>query len=278
MEQIIEEAREQSLDLVVESLNPGILTTNAKAIFLTVKNQLEKYRPENYSEENLKDAKRDKATLNAAATALNSKRLELERRFMEPFQEFKDLINETCSLIKTSSAKIDDIVKTVEAREKEKKRADIAEFFNSLGFNTVSLDRIFESAWLNKGQKLESVFEEVSAKVGKIKSDLAILEKIGEPEAQAYYLDTMNLDSAIAQAERIAANRKRLEEAKSLPPAEPFVMIHDEPAPPSEMIRKPEKAEPEMMEFTVRFRGTKSQIQALRQFVDSQKIQFEKLA
>lgn len=44
-----------------------------------------------YNDENIDQAKKDKAALNKAAKALNAKRLEIEKEFMKPFREFKEI-------------------------------------------------------------------------------------------------------------------------------------------------------------------------------------------
>ena len=77
-------------------------------------------RTENYNENNIDIAIKDRALLNKSAKALNSKRIELEKKFMEPFENFKSIIKETTDLIQEASSNIDSIVKAVEEKEKEK--------------------------------------------------------------------------------------------------------------------------------------------------------------
>ena len=102
--------QETDLELVVSEKTLGSLTTNAKQIRDIVMANLPKYDISNYTDDNIDQAKKDKAALNKAAKALNAKRLEIEKEFMKPFGEFKDVVTETVKLIGECSARIDTVV------------------------------------------------------------------------------------------------------------------------------------------------------------------------
>lgn len=269
-----------TLDLIVYNQTPGQLATNARAILETVKKQLESYKAENYSEANIADAKKDKAELNAASKKLNDRRIELEREYMKPFEEFKGLIAETCAEIKTASGQIDAIVKEVEQREKDEKRAAIETFWKAQACDLFKLSQVFKDSWLNKGTKLKDVESEITERIAKVKSDLVILDRINEPDAKAYYLDTLDLDRALGEADRIKANRARIAKmAETVPvPVETF----EDPAPVEEPVvvsfeaNRP-KEQPELLERTFRVRCTMEALVALSQYLNSNGIQFEKL-
>jgi len=269
-----------TLDLIVYNQTPGQLATNARAILETVRKQLVGYKAENYSEANIADAKKDKAELNAASKKLNDRRIELEREYMKPFEEFKGLIAETCAEIKTASGQIDAIVKEVEQREKDEKRTAIETFWTAQACDLFKLSQVFKDSWLNKGTKLKDVEAEITARIEKVKADLMILDRINEPDAKAHYLDTLNLDSALAEADRIKANRARLAKmAETVEvPVETFEEPAEEPIPVSFAVaRQPEPEQPELLERTFRVRCTMEALVALSQYLNSNGIQFEKL-
>lgn len=276
-----------SLDLVVYSNTTGELTTNAKVILATVKAQLEHYKAENYSEDNIADAKRDKAELNAAAKRLNDKRLELEREFMKPFNEFKDTVTETCTLIKTASSQIDGVVKAVEDREKAEKEKRLIEAWDGLGFTLVSLSKVWNPAWLNKTAKVKEVIAEMGRIIEKVTQDLVVLDRIGEPDAKAYYLDTLNLDAALREADRIKANRERLAAIERAKAEAPAVMAPEMPAgkaqatptasEPAEATADTPEVAPALLERTMRVWGTYEQLVALSRFMNENGIEFEKI-
>ena len=86
---------------------------------------LERYTPDNYSEENVEQAKADRAILNKAAKELNDRRIQIEREWNAPLQEFKGIVGDTVKMIADGSAKIDAVVKGVESKAKAEKRASI---------------------------------------------------------------------------------------------------------------------------------------------------------
>ena len=308
----VAEAKPTSLDLVVQEFNLGTLTTNARAIMDAVKVKLEGYKAENYSEDNIGRAKQDKAELNAAAKQLNDKRLEYERKFMEPLSEFKDLVTHTCALIKTASSQIDTVVKEVDEREKVAKWDKIEAFFLAQKCELFALDRIFSQSWLNKTTKLKDIEAEITARIKKANEDLVILDKISEPEAKAHYLITLDLQSAIKKADEIKSNREKLAaiqkakeeedarkeaEAKERLAAQEAKQPEPEavPVPVSEAIAAIPEPEPVKIEtptvqeatpvakadsklsFSLRVSGSHAQLQALRKYMDFNGIVYEKL-
>lgn len=305
--------QEASFDLVVKEFHLGELVTNAEAIRDAVKLKLEGYKVENYSGDRIQDAKRDKAELNAAAKRLNDARLEYERTWMKPFEAFKAVVNETVGLIKTASAAIDSVVKDVEQGEKDEKRRLIESYWAGLGCDLFPLAQIFDERWLNKTAKLAAVQDEIDERVKKVKADLVILERLNEPEARAHYLNTLDLNAAIDQADRIKRNRERIEaedraraeaeakrkadeearakavaEAKEADKASVAAIVDEileeeglapeepapEPTPPEPTAPEP----PKLYTLTLRFEATLPELTALRAYVDEHGLKYEKIA
>lgn len=198
------------LTLKVVEQNIGTLNTNAEQLLELVKKRLAYYSIDRYSVDNIDAAKKDKAELNNAAKLLNAERIRIEKEFMKPIETFKTTVSETVNLINECSAKIDGIVKEVEQKEKDNKKAIIIEYFESLHFSLVDFDMLFSPKWLNKTTKLKDIQDEIRGRIEKIQVDLGVLDRIGEAEAKQYYLSTMNLDAALAKADEIKTNRERL--------------------------------------------------------------------
>ena len=210
------------LTLEVVEQNIGTLNTNAAQLLERVKERLTWYSVDRYSSDNIAAAKKDKAELNNAAQLLNAERIRIEKEFMRPIETFKATVSETVGLIKECSAKIDGIVKDVEQKEKNDKKAIIIEYFESLHFSLVDFDMLFNPKWLNKTTKLKDIQDEIRGRIEKIKADLSVLDHIGEIEAKQYYLSTLNLDAALSKADEIKANRERLAALGHLPAANEY--------------------------------------------------------
>lgn len=207
---------EKSLALVVQEKTLGTLVTNAKQIRELVARKIEEYSVDNYQGDE-KQAAKDKAELNAAATRLNDERIKLEREFMSPFNEFKEIVNDTVSLIETASAKLDAIVKEKERREKAEKKAKVAELWESKKFTLVPLEKVYNTRWENKTYKFTAIESDIDGIISRIESDLNALDSFGEDTAQlkGLYLSTLNLQTALNKGAELKANRERIAARKA---------------------------------------------------------------
>lgn len=194
------------------TLTLGTLESNAESIKALVLAKLQDYTPENYIGK-AAEAKADRAVLNNAEKALNAKRLELERQYMEPFNKFKATITDTCKAIKQASAGLDEIVKGEENREKEEKFMKIQEYWNKTGFSLFDISQVFDAKWTNKSTKLQDVYAEIDAIQKKTFDDLKILENFPTEDVallKTEYLNTLDITQAMQKAEQLKANRDRL--------------------------------------------------------------------
>lgn len=194
------------LQLSVQKLELGTLTTNAIAIRDKVKDMLVNYNADNYNEDTIDKAVKDKATLNTTSKFLNDERIRLEREFMQPFNSFKDVVTETCNLIKEASSKIDVIVKDVENKAKEQRKSTITKIFNEYVKelkDLITLETIFDEKWLNKGSFNKEEFKlekELTDKIDKIRSDLLTIGELNskyEVELKNDYLKNQDLGAII---------------------------------------------------------------------------------
>lgn len=295
--------QENDLELVVSEKTLGSLTTNAIQIRDMVKSSLPMYDITNYNDENIDQAKKDKAALNKAAKALNSKRLEIEKEFMRPFGEFKDVVNETVKLIGECSAKIDTVVKQNELQYKEKKKANIKTYFDGLNTNLVDFNKVFKLEWLNKTASMKSVCSDIDVIFAKVENELSTLKGFGEDYdvLRIYYMDTLNITYTIQYANRLKEQRERAkaaEEAKikseqekqqakethkvaeaeqvKSRPINPFAMENqnaDEQVPFSQSRTQ----QPELLTRAFKVTTTRDLIIALGDFMNERRIDFEKI-
>lgn len=285
--------QEKDLELVVREKTLGSLTTNAKQIRDFVKSALSRYDISNYGDDNIDQAKRDKAALNKAAKALNSKRIEIEKEFMKPFGEFKEVVTETVKLIGECSAKIDLVIKENELRYKQNKKNDIRTYFDGLNVNLVDFEKIFKQEWLNKTMSMKSVCNDIDTILARIDSEITSLKRMNPEDfdaLRAYYMDALSLSSTLEYAKRLQEQRERArqqEEAKKIseevqPQAE--VKIEVEPVEILEEgnmtpIKTIEIQPEDTILYTRAFKitATKEQIIALSDFMNDNNIDFERI-
>lgn len=276
---------EKDLTLDVRELTLGTLTTNALQLRDHVAATLERYTPENYSEDNVDQAKADRAILNKAAKDLNDRRIQLERDWNAPLQEFKIIIGDTVKMISDGSAKIDAVVKGVESKAKAEKRAAIEELWEKKGITLLPLSKLWDERWLNKTKRLPAIEKEIGEKLLKIEAELDTLAAVDTEDGdvlRAYYLDCLDLQRTLAYSATLKANRQRLQEEQARRQAEgqaqatreTYVAPTAEPAPTA--YEAPEAVIPEVLERTMVVRGTREQLIALAEFMQAEGIWFKK--
>lgn len=281
------ELQEKDLELVVNEKTLGSLTTNAKQIKAMVEAALPRYDISNYNESNIALAKKDKAMLNAASKALNDKRIQFEKEFMQPFAEFKVVVGDTVALIKECSGKIDTVVKQSEENERKTKQQEIDAMWARKGFELVPLAKISDPKWLNKGTAFKAIEADMDAKVARIHDDIATIEAIGEDIEllKSLYLDTLNLNNTIQYARTLKENRERARaEAEARAQAVQAQPVYASPQQPAEEIVTDippmtfaEVAQPELYIRAFKVTTTRENILRLGEFMNENGIKFEKL-
>ena len=281
----IQPLTEKDLALDVRELTLGTLTTNALKLRDHVAATLERYTPENYSEDNVDQAKADRAILNKAAKELNDRRIQLERDWNAPLQDFKSIIGDTVKMIADGSAKIDAVVKGVESKAKAEKRAAIEELWERKGITLLPLSKMWDDRWLNKTKRLPAVEKEIGEKLLKIEAELDTLAAVDTEDGdvlRAYYLDCLDLQRTLTYSATLKNNRQRLQEeqarrqaeAEAQATREAYVAPTAEPAPTT--YEAPEVAIPVTLERTMVVRGTREQLIALAEFMNAEGIWFKK--
>lgn len=282
----IQPLTEQDLALDVRELTLGTLTTNALQLRDHVAATLERYTAENYSEENVDQAKADRAILNKAAKELNDRRIQLERDWNAPLQEFKSIIGDTVKMIADGSAKIDAVVKGVESKAKAEKRAAIEELWERRGITLLPLSKLWDERWLNKTKRLPAIEKEIGEKILKIEAELDTLAAVDTEDGEvlrAYYLDCLDLQRTLAYSATLKANRQRLQEEQARRQAEAEAQATREAdvAPTAEPTtttaqEAPEAVIPEILERTIVVRGTRDQLVALAEYMKASGVWFRK--
>ena len=215
---------ETDLQLVVSAKTLGSLTTNAEKIRDMVKAALPQYSIENYSSSDVAKAKEDKTKLNKAAKALNDERIKIEKEWMKPFGDFKEVVTETVGLIKNCVASIDTIIKEDDERTKNAKREQVERLAETCGVEVVGikLENIWNEKWLNKTTSLKSIEKEITEKVNSIKNDLETLKTFAEDydTLVTYYKENLNLSETVAYANRLIESRKAKAEVRHESPVE----------------------------------------------------------
>ena len=170
-----------------------------------------------YTDEQIKEAKADRANLNKLKDALNDERIRREREYMIPFTSFKDRVNELITIIKDATGNIDTQIKAYEAEQKNKKREAIAKAFEEVALpEYVTLDRIFNEKWLNASVSMAQIKADLEAFRDKHTADVEAIRALSDYSEEAFecYKLTLDLGKALTKANELVQIAKRAEEAR----------------------------------------------------------------
>lgn len=272
---------------LVTNIVAGKLTSNAKEYSAALKNEIANYTIERYIDDP-EAAKTDKAYLNKLLDEVAEKRKLATTTWNKPLDEFTSVMKELETEIKTASNNLKTIVDKADKQVKDEKKAKIVEFWNTLNFTIVPIERVFNPKWLNKGEKMASVMEECKAITEKITTEMNTLKSMQDEDAetlQAFYLDTLDLNATLQKGNQLKENRARIkaeEERKAALAAEtkkPVISDNSEPdlSPKGPIIPMSEQPKEPIATFKLEVTGPASKLMALRKFIDANGITYKKL-
>lgn len=152
---------------------PEVISFNFEELKTELTDKVHLYETLVYTDEQIKEAKEDRASLNKLKKALNDERIRREKEYMLPFSRFKEQIAELIKIIDKASGAVDTQVKAFEEKQKEERRKNIQEFFDDielLSFDWLKLEQIFDERWLNASVTMKAVKTELLARIEHIET------------------------------------------------------------------------------------------------------------
>lgn len=268
---------------VNEVIIPEQITWNYDEIKAELTEKIQKYETLAYTEDQIQEAKKDRASLNKLKAALNDERLRREREYMKPFQVFKDQVNEIREIIDKPIKIIDEQLEGYEEDRKRKKREEIGAYWAQENNHPdwITLPLIFQDKWLNSSYSMTQIKKDIDSKVGQINYDMETLEMLPEYsfEAVEVYKTTLDMNKAIAEGQRLADIQKRKEEAEKAE-KELMAKVEEEEAEAimadmeAESSPAPEQKEEKKMMVRFEVELTVDQAKELRAFFQERGIRF----
>jgi len=245
----------QEINLLVEQKN-GSIETNFEEIKAALAAGLEEYKGMVFTAESQPKAKKTVASLRKLKNAVNDRRIEIKKKFMEPYTNFEAQVKELDKLIDEPIDFISGQIEEFERRRVEAKKAMICEIYTGIMaehgtvMEYLPLDRIYDSRWENSTTTQKAITEAITAHVEHVEKDLdtiRAMESEFEDKGLAKYRATLELSDAITamnqyqkQKEEILRRqaeeeqRKAEEEARRAAEEEQrkAALVHEEPVVP----------------------------------------------
>jgi hypothetical protein len=279
-----------------------IKVLNFEELKAELKDKAEYYGSLLYTDEQIKDAKADRAMLNKFKNTANSERIRKEKEYMNPFNQFKSQINELIAIVDKPIAVIDERIAAYNDEQKAQKKKAIEELFAGMGFQSfVTLEKIWDPKWLNASTSMKSIEEQMRARMYQIGDDVYTLSQLPEFgfEATEVFKQTLDINKAISEAKRMSeiakakteaearrkaeeearkaaeeARRKAEEERKAQEIKEEQTEPHEQAVTPPEPVQSADSTQERMV---VRFEVllTTEDAYALKEFFKSRSIEFK---
>ena len=257
------------------------------------------------TEDAVRDAKSDKAKLNKLRTAIDTKRKEVKKACLAPYEEFERQCRDILDMIDRPINSIDQQIKVFEQKELDAKYAELEQHFKScmVGIDLpIVLDKILNPKWQNKTLKADTLKRETSECIEQICEEVKGIRYAysDTPHLDAvlkYYYEGYDAGAAHVYANALINEQHRREEqelarkkaqalaqmhqnAPEVPPAsEPETTAQtpqnavQEPSAPAESVQANEKR------YTCKFKatGTIEQIRNARDYMLSIWLEIESI-
>lgn len=264
---------------------------NADEIAAAVEEKVGYYRNLVYTDDQIVEAKKDRAALNKFITALKAKDREIKGLCLQPYDEFHAKMLQIISKVEEPAKLIDDQVKGYEEGQKAAKLEEIRKIYEAKGFQPwVTLERILNPKWLNKSYSLKQVDADLTTIQHGIGEDILLINQMGEgqPAALREYQRTLDKTAAVEAGQRFIEAKyaeKRIAETIEKQKTEQAAAKQAEidrdlgivpEAVPAE-IAPAKQASPEVKKLSFSVWVTREQLGTLNRFLRESGIPFEQI-
>ena len=154
-----------SLELRVIERTEGKVIINYEEMKQQLALELQKYKGLVFDESKITEANNTRANLNKVAKAIDDRRKEEKAIFMKGFEVFENQTKELMRMVKEVSNEIDVQIKDFEEKERNQKKLEINALWESLEYNKVSLEQIYNPKWDNKTYSLKQIEVDMQEKL-----------------------------------------------------------------------------------------------------------------
>lgn len=260
-----------------------------------------------YSDDQIKEAKKDRAELNKFKKALDDKRKDVKFQVMNPYIAFETQIKELIGIVNKAVDNIDSQVKGYEEGLKQQKeevcRKLYEKYIGDLN-RIIPYEKVFNPKWLNKTYPEKAIIEDIQSLYKRVDQDLKVIntdsskyvfemkeeylkeydmaaavslkQRLEETERKKAAFEEQELKRKAEEAKRIREEAELIQAAGNSNPA-PVLLIDENGNPVVQEEEKPEK----VIMVTFRVTAKESQFQALNEAIkmlkeNSQKVEMLK--
>ena len=258
---------------------------NFAAIKQWLEDGLQAYKGRVYDDSQIKEAKKDAASLRKLREAIDGKRKEMKNRYLEPYTTFEAQAKELTGMIDEQVADISAQINAYdEARKAEKQehiKALYAEIMDDLAA-LVPYEKIHSPKWLNVTVSIKAIEAEIVERAENIRAALASIDGLGLPDEMAgrvksVYLAQLDLAAVLAEKDRIEREQAALAEYEAKKKQQEAREAKTEQPIPQEALGYAADEPPELLTVDFRVYATREQLGKLKAFLVEHGIKYGKV-
>lgn len=257
---------------------PAEIVFNFEELKAELEERLEYYNRIVITEDTIKEGKADRAKLNKLLTAIDTRRKDIKKACMAPYNAFEAKIKELTALISAPIAAIDGQLATYEEQRIEEKRQQIAEAYAAIVpeeiRDIIPMESIFNPGWLNATTSMKAVEADLQERVKRTNADMMALNVV-EPEyalaVREVYIRTLDIEKAMQHR---TALQKADEAFVHTPQANSQPKEPVAPVKPQEPQSKPDET---VYRLRLEMQLTMAQADALKRFLEDNHITYTKI-
>lgn len=208
------------LQIVIQQ-TPGKISSNFEELKAQLTAEMAQYESLVYTDENIKDAKTDVAGLRKLQKEVDSRRIEIKKACLEPYEVFEAQANELKAIIEKPISMIDEKVKDYETRRKEAVLQKIKEYYATASeslpeqVREKAFKKIYTDKWLNATTAAKTWKEGIDAGISVVMRDYDTLHSMPSDfvaEGITEYEKNLNLNDAIQYMNALQRQKQIAEE------------------------------------------------------------------
>lgn len=270
------------MELILRSAEVSIpqAIENLEQLKAEIAPKMEFYSSLTVTGDGIKEAKADRAKLNKLKKAIDDKRIAVKKQCLAPYEALEKECKELEAIIIAPIMAIDSQIKAFEETEKNKKYAELSDYFDSVNsLDFLKIDDVLNPKWSNKTLSEETLKDEISVNIRRISEELEQLRKMYQDSPLLTpiinkFIEKKELSPTLvyaAQLEHELKEEQRYKEKMSQKNLENMADIRGISASVTEILPD---IDPEIT-GTFRVTCTRKQLISLRDFMKSNKIKFE---
>lgn len=272
----------------LETALPAEIGFNFEELKTELTARLDHYNTLVVTEDAIKEAKTDLANLRKLRDAIDTKRKEVKKKCLEPFNSFEAQVKELLALIDAPVAAINEQVKAFDDRSKEEKLEEITKAYEEIvpaeTKEIIPLERILDPKWLNKGTTMKSIRENIAMISTRTKIDILYLESSVEDEyitaVRAKYIETLNVEASMHHRDALVAAQRAFRQREAAAATVKAQTMERPPVAAQEPVREPApqtSTDAKLYALRLEFHLTMDQANKLKQFLAENNINYMKI-